>query len=305
MGEDTINKNITGDEECWKYLYYLTNFDESKKDMFKQVNNNFIKVMRKSIKNNLSKLNENDKFKKETINLLTQSYHTLKNVHYLVKQKSIVDANTLLRSSFENLIMAMMINQDENVYNEFIDLSINDKTRCKTKPQTLRNNFRKVLKNLNSDIFNEISNVKLKSMLDEFYDKLCLFTHSTLIVNAMVELKKDESISIYIFALKQNVYFLELLIYLCLKYLNNSNEEIDANYIVLGYFLLLSEIDKQELTKENVERLCLLLYSDINHNYFEKQKSEIDMLNNEIQELKRDLEKNPWIIIDFLSKTMK
>ena len=97
-----------------------------------------------------------------------------------------MDANTLLRSSFENLIMAMMINRDENVYNEFIELSINNQTRCNTKPQTLRNNFRRVLKELDCDIFNEISNTKLKSMLDELYDKLCLFTHSTLIVNAMV-----------------------------------------------------------------------------------------------------------------------
>ena len=151
-----INNNITNDE-CWKYLYYLTNFEESKKDMLKQVNENFVKVMRKSIKNDLLELNKNANLKKETINLLIQSNSTLKNVHYLVKQKSIVDANTLLRSSFENLIMAMMINCDENVYNEFIDLSINDQTRCTTKPQTLRNNFRKVLKDLNCDLFNEIS----------------------------------------------------------------------------------------------------------------------------------------------------
>ena len=104
MIEDAVNKNITKDE-CWKYLYYLTNFEESKKDMLKQVNKNFIKVMRKSIKNNLLKLNKNANLKKETINLLIQSNSTLKNVHYLVKQKSIVDSNTLLRSGFENLIM--------------------------------------------------------------------------------------------------------------------------------------------------------------------------------------------------------
>lgn len=305
MIEDAVNKKNTNDE-CWRYLYYLTNFEESKKDMLKQVNENFIKVMHKSIKNNLLKLNKNENLKKETINLLIQSNSTLKNVHYLIKQKSIVDANTLLRSSFENLIMAMMINRDENVYNEFIDLNITDQTRCNTKPQTLRNNFRKVLKDLNCDIFNEISNTELKCMLDEFYDKLCLFTHSTLIVNAIVELKKSESLSIYIFAIKQNAYFLELLIYLCLKYLNNSNEEmIDASYIVLGYVLLLSDINKQELNKENLDRLNSLLYSEINNKYFEKNKSEIDMLNKEIQELKKDIESNPWVIIDFLSKTMK
>lgn len=305
MVEDVVNKNITNDD-CWKYLYYLTNFEESKKDITKQVNKNFINVMRKSIKSNLIKMNCNEYIKKETINLLIQSNSTLKNVHYLIRQKSIVDANTLLRSSFENLIMAMMINRDENVYTEFINLNINNQTRCYTKPQTLRNNFRKVLKDLDCDIFTEISNTKLKSMLDEFYDKLCLFTHSTLIVNAMVELKKDESLSIYIFAIKQNVYFLELLIYFCLNYLNNSNENtLDVNYIVLGYILLLSDIDRKELTKENLDKLNSLLYSDINNEYFKKNKSDIEMLNKEIQEFKKDIEKNPWVIVDFFSKTMK
>ena len=97
-----------------------------------------------------------------------------------------------------------------------------------------------------------------------------------------------------------------MLIYLCLKYLNNSDEElIDANYIVLGYVLLLSDVNKQELKKENLDRLNSLLYSDINNKYFEKNKSEIVMLNKEIQELKKDIESNPWVIIDFLSKTMK
>ena len=97
-----------------------------------------------------------------------------------------------------------------------------------------------------------------------------------------------------------------MLIYLCLKYLNNSDEElIDANYIGLGYVLLLSDVNKQELKKENLDRLNSLLYSDINNKYFEKNKSEIGMLNKEIQELKKNIESNPWVIIDFLSKTMK
>lgn len=67
--EDAVNKNITNDK-CLKYLYYLANFEESKNDMLKQVNKNFIKVMCKSIKKNLLRLNKNANLKKETINLL-------------------------------------------------------------------------------------------------------------------------------------------------------------------------------------------------------------------------------------------
>ena len=56
-------------------------------------------------------------------------------------------------------------------------------------------------------------------MLDEFYDKMCLFTHSTIFVNAMVELEKDNDLDLYAISIKMNTYFVEVLLYLCLKYL--------------------------------------------------------------------------------------
>lgn len=127
-------------------------------------------------KKNLKELFNKSEIKKETVNLLEQSSLSLKNVHKLIRNKSIIDANAILRTSFENLIMGIMLSYDENVYNEFINLSIDDKTRKYTKPQYLRNRFRKILKDIDVEMFMEMSNKELKRMLDEFYDKLCLFT---------------------------------------------------------------------------------------------------------------------------------
>ena len=86
---------------------------------------------------------ENDKeFKRpETVNLLNQTRKTLKNVHKFIKNTEVVDANSLLRSAFENLIMGMMIYENTSTYKEFINLSIDDKTRQYTKPQKLRNDI--------------------------------------------------------------------------------------------------------------------------------------------------------------------
>ena len=49
----------------------------------------------KRIRNNDRKVKHN-----ETISLLTQANETLKNVDYNLKNYNLVDANTLLRSSF-------------------------------------------------------------------------------------------------------------------------------------------------------------------------------------------------------------
>lgn len=292
-------------EELKKINYYLSkdNLFELKEMAREKTKDKFVKVMRLNITKFINQLDNNVDVKKETINLLIQSKNTLNNVHKLIKNKSIVDANSLLRSSLENLIMAMMINYDNNIYNEFLNLSVNDETRKYTKPQYLRNHFRKILRQFDDGFFSDISNRNLKEMLDEFYNKLCLFTHSTLIVNAMVKLQKNENIDIYIFALKQNSYFLEIILYLCLKHLNSSqNQQINILYIVIGWFVLLTDINKQALTAENIEKLKQLLYMDINKEYFEKSYDIVEALKNEIKGFKSELESNPMIIIEVINE---
>ncbi len=211
-------KNELGEEKFNEFVNLITKgqLDELKEIARIKSKIKFVRVLRTHNSKFINNLYHDKNIKKETINLLNQTNMSLKNVHKLIKNNSIVDANTILRSCFENLIMGMMIFHDENVYNEFINLSIDDKTRTFTKPQKLRNEFRKVLRLVDKDFFNDFSNKQLKDMLDEFYDKLCFFTHSTLIVNAMVELSKENRTSLYVFALKQNAYFVELLLYLCL-----------------------------------------------------------------------------------------
>ncbi len=280
--------------------------DELKEIARNKVKTKFVRVLKASNSKLIQQLFHNENIKKETINLLNQTNMSLKNVHKLIKNNSVVDANTILRSCFENLIMGMMIYYDENVYKEFIDLSIDDKTRKLTKPQKLRNDFRKILRLLNVDWFNDISNTQLKDMLDEFYDKLCSFTHSTLIVNAMVELSKENRTSLYIFALKQNTYFLELLLYLCLKYLNNStNEPIDITYIIVGWFVIMSDIKKEDTTNESIDRIKELLYIDINKDYLNENKDLVEMVTGDLKELQETINTNPIVLINILKELMK
>ena len=305
---EKIKSELT-DEQIMQLVYLLQKdkLVELKELARKKCKTKFIMVMRKYI-NKFFKDLENDKeFKRpETVNLLNQTRKTLKNVHKFIKNKEVVDANSLLRSAFENLIMGMMINESEDTYKEFINLSIDDTTRKLTKPQKLRNDFRKVLRKLDGDLFVEMSNKNLKDLLDEFYDKMCLFTHSTIVVNAMIEIEKDDDLDIYVIALKQNTYFVEMLLYLCLKYLCNYDKDpINITYVVLGWYVLISDVPKEKVTPEKMEKLNKLLYADFNKEYLEKNKENIDFLTEEAKKLQEDIQKNPTGFVELLTSLVK
>lgn len=305
---EKIKAELTDDQIM--QLVYLLQKDklvELKELARKKCKTKFVMVMRRYINKFFKDLENNKEFKRpETINLLNQTRKTLKNVRKFNNSKEVVDANSLLRSAFENLIMGMMINESENTYKEFINLSIDDTTRQYTKPQKLRNDFRKVLRKLDGDLFIEMSNRNLKDMLDEFYDKMCLFTHSSIVVNAMIEIEKDDDLDIYFIALKQNTYFVEMLLYLCLKYLcNYKKDPIDITYIVLGWYVLISDVPKEKVTPEKMEKLNKLLYADFNKEYLEKNKENVDFLIEEANKLQEDIQKNPTGFVELLTKLVK
>ncbi len=303
-----IQSTLT-EEQLKELVYYLSKekLIELRELARKKCKTKFIRTMRRHITIFLTNICKNNKGKRiETINLLTQTYKTLKNVHKLINNNAIVDASSLLRSAFENLVMGMMINESNNVYNEFINLSIDDETRKYTKPQKLRNDFRKVLRKLDGDYFVDVSNKNLKDMLDEFYDKLCMFTHSTIIVNVMIEIEKDNDLDIYVVFLKQYTYFVEVLLYLCLKKLcNYKNDPIDVTYAIVGCYILISDIPKEKVTQEKVEKLKSLLYEDLNKDYFEKNKWNVDFLIDESKRLQEDLKNDPLGFIEILEKVVK
>ena len=305
---EKIKSELTDDQIM--QLVYLLQKDklvELKELARKKCKTKFVNVMRRYV-NKFFKDLENDKeFKRpETVNLLNQTRKTLKNVHKFIKNKEVVDANSLLRSAFENLIMGMMINESEDTYKEFINLSIDDTTRQYTKPQKLRNDFRKVLRKLDGDLFIDMNSRDLKDFLDEFYDKMCLFTHSTILVNAMIEIEKDDDLDIYVVALKQNTYFVELLLYLCLKYLcNYKKDPIDITYLLLGWYVLISDVPKEKVTPEKMEKLNKLLYAAFNKEYLEKNKENVDFLTGEANKLQEDIQKNPTGFVELLTKLVK
>ena len=158
----------------------------SNKTINNAINRKFIRPLKDGCAYNVSKL-ENERRTKyhETISLLKQAHQTLINVDYNLKCYNLVDANTLLRSSFEYTMMAMMIQFDENVYNEFTTLGIE---RDKTRVCEIIDKFRTHMNEICEPAFKDINRKEKLSMLTELYDKMCNFTHSTLIVSTVIEI---------------------------------------------------------------------------------------------------------------------
>ena len=306
LNEETNAKNI---EYWYRLLLKLAtqeDIDKLKIAVRKKVTNNFIRPLRSQNRRYIKLLYEKDYYiPRESINLINQSYITLKNVDKLIKNKSLVDSNVLIRSSLEYFMMGVVISIDKNTYEEYKKIDIEDKDRKYTKIQTLINAFRKEFIKINSSLFLGISNTKLKKYFNEFYDKLCLFTHGSLIINQMVEGKINDDEDFFLVIAKQNMFFLELLFNHYLKYLTKGNfKSIDEKYILTGYILLFLNLDSNKYTSEYLQKYKNLLYIEINRDYIEKNNNEINEIQNEISEINNIIEKNPIKFIEIVKEIL-
>lgn len=298
------------EEKLYKLLELLTKdrLIELKEILRKHCKNKCIVPLRRNTSKSIKKLYllKDDKLPRESCNLLNQSYMTIKNVQKLVKSNSLVDSNTLIRSAFENLVMGMMIYLDSNVYEEFKKLGLKDEERVYTKQQKLRNLFKVKLKMIDKDMFGDMSNRQIQKLLDEYYDKLCLFTHSTLVVNEMVEGTLNSDEDLFLMIAKQNMYFLEVLLNCCLKYITNDDSySIRYEYMFVGWFILVSDINVEKYTKEYLSKYSILLYEDINEDYLNKSNNDLKQLQEEMKNLNIVIKENPIAVVEFLESFLK
>lgn len=310
--EDILNALGTEnrEEKLYKLLEFLTKDRLTElKGIFRNLcKSRYIVPLRKNTSKNIKKLYSIDdkKLPKESCNLLNQSYMTIKNVQKLVRNNSLVDSNTLIRSAFENLVMGMMIYLDSNVYEEFKKMGLRDEERVYTKQQKLRNLFKAKLKMIDKNMFGDMSNRQIQKLLDEYYDKLCLFTHSTLVVNEMVEGTLNNDEDLFLMIAKQNMYFLEILLNCCLKYItNDASNSIGYEYMFGGWYILISDINSEKYTKEYLSRYSGLLYEDINNDYLKQSNNDLKQLQEKMKKLDMVIKENPVAVIEFLESFLK
>ncbi len=267
---------------------------------------NATQPLRRTNKKYLKKLNQyNSDIAIETINLLHQSNNTILNVNKLLKRGEIVDSATLMRSSMEKIMMAMMIYFDkDNTYEEFKSLKLCGKTD-NTRPTKVLENFKLKIKEINSFVFGDFTDEELSMLLDETYEKLCLYTHSSIVVSMMIEVKKNNDEDLFIAFFYQMADFLELLLYCCLKYLcKDKKDHIDMICLVLGWGLHFVRIDKEKLNPDYINKYKEYLYWDINSYFNDKYNDILEKIKIESKELNKDISDNKEKINEYFTNLL-
>lgn len=249
------------------------------------------------------KSNKNTKYS-ETIYLLSQAYKSLSNAECLLKTGSIVDSCSLLRSSFEYMMLGFNIQFNDNTYKEFINLTISDKDRDNTKPSRLITEFRKHLNKFSADLFKNINREEKKQMLQELYDKMCFFTHGSLMVTSVSSIEKHKIKEIYILLSKINIYIMKLILELGLAYLNNDSKyQISGDSLYLGYLITVIKISELiNSCKEDMTMINSYLHLDKNSEYLDKTIKESKDLKDIFNQHQEYMENNPNQLIEMFKE---
>ena len=247
---------------------------------------NFINPLEDGCKYNLIKLN-GDKLKhRETISLLNQTYRTLNNSYELLNKYEFIDANSLLRSATEYLAMAMLIEEDDKIYKEYIDLYPLE--RKETNPTKLLGKFGGKLKKYSNVLFDNTNRKEREKLMLDMYDTLCSYTHSTLLINLFENIKKEEDNEVLKMFMYLNYYFIKLIFYICLKYINKNNDNyLENNNIVVTYLFYINEIciyikeNKLDFKKYN----RYLHLEENNKTYLDVNKDKITTMLDELNKI--------------------
>ena len=249
------------------------------------------------------KSNKNTKYP-ETICLLSQAYKSLNNAENLLRTGSIVDSCNLLRSSFEYMMLGFNIQFNDNTYKELINLTISGKDRDDTRPSRLITEFRKHLNKFSMDLFKDINRDEKKQMLQELYDKMCYFTHGSLMVTSISSIEKHKVKEIYILLSKINIYIMKLILVLGLAYLNNDSKYyISGDSLYLGYLITVIKISELiNSCKEDMTMINSYLHLDKNSEYLDKTIKESNALKDIFIQNKEYIENNPNQLIEMLKE---
>lgn len=250
------------------------NMELTQENIDKTIKEKFINKLNRNCKKSLKNLEKSNIKHRETLGLLLQSSNTIKNADMNLKKYNFVDANSLLRAALEYMIMAIMIESEDEVFNEFVVLSNNDiqLTRKYTIINTLLHKFAKHLKKISPTLFYDTTNKEREKLITDLYDLLCKYTHASIVVSIFKEIKNDKEKEVLRLFMDYNLYFIKLMLLDCMRYLNKDKRNyIDEETIGFCIFLnIIKILNIIQNDKMNFEKFINLLYYDSVNNEFYK-----------------------------------
>ncbi len=272
----------------------------------KTIKQKFIDKLNRNCQKSLKKLEKSNVKHRESLGLLLQASNTIKNANMNLKKYNFVDANSLLRATLEYIIMAIMIELDDEVFNEFIVLSNNDiqLTRKHTIINTLLHKFAKHLKEISPTLFYNTTNKEREKMIIDLYDLLCKYSHASLVVSIFKEIINDKEKEVLKLFMSYNLYFIKLILLDCMKYLNEDkkiyiDEETIGFCILLNIIKILNIIQNEEMSFEKFKNL--LYYDSVNNAFYKYSIEGIEKIKEENNEDIIKITKNIDIVYKVLN----
>ena len=68
----------------------------------------------------------------------------------------------------------------------------------------------------------------------------------------------------------------------------------------VGWYILISDIDRKKYTKEYLSKYSGLLYEEINEDYLNKSNNDMKLLQEEMKKLDKIIKQNPIAVVKFL-----
>ncbi len=265
------------------------NMELTQENIDKTIKEKFINKLNRNCKKSLKNLEKSNIKHRETLGLLLQSSNTIKNADMNLKKYNFVDANSLLRAALEYMIMAIMIEFDDEVFNEFVVLSNNDiqLTRKYTIINTLLHKFAKHLKKISPTLFYDTTNKEREKLITDLYDLLCKYTHASIVVSIFKEIKNDKEKEVLRLFMDYNLYFIKLMLLDCMRYLNKDKRNyIDEETIGFCIFLnIIKILNIIQNDKMNFEKFInLLYYYSVNNEFYKYIIEGIEKIKEENNE---------------------
>ena len=185
------------------------------------IDRKFIKPLDFGCKYNIGIIKDSDASHYQTVSLLRESYNTLEESFKLINSGSLVASNVLIRSALEYLMMAVSIQFNEKIYNEFIDLNSN---REESEPLDIINEFKKDFLEMKTPLLEDINHARSFTNMHDFYTCLCNFSHASVVVCTFDKINDSNEITVLKQIFISNYYYLKMLLFYVLIYFTKDKD---------------------------------------------------------------------------------
>ena len=250
----------------------------------------FLDILDKECEGYLAVINDKKLKHKEVLILLKQSLATIRNAENNLTSFNFVDSYTLLISGMEYYIMATMIKEDENVFNEFTKITKAGKqlNHTYTEPSQPQKRFSEFLYNNGPNITDEIKPNDIKNTLQGSYDILCKSAHVNLNVILYTVMDGGEYKEFLRTLMSMTLYHVKWFLHFVILHFSRKKTKISDEVALETY--VMQELELVVLLKIHsldFKKYQQMMYMDtINKKYHEESQAEFEKYKNEFREEK-------------------